>query len=614
MIAPMTKLTMLIYHRDYNKFLTDLRDHGVVHVHAKKETLQDENMKAKMTEVKHVNNVVKLLEKSTSQQANKSTSEVASRQLGDLKNEALIAHIDQQYAKIDSIQQEIASLQKDNNIYAQWGNFPEERLNLIKANNWDVRFFTVPSRKYDNAWEEEFNAFLVNELAGFKYFTTITPKGKDINLDAESFHFPAMTKSEIESKIDELKQELTDINQYLADIADDAIALLKEYKQSVLEDADFYKVSEAAQHLADDKIMALEGWVPTEIEAETISWLKKEDIYFEATVPEKGVDNPPIKLKNRRFAKLFEMIGNMYSIPTYWELDMTPFFAPFFVLFFGFCMGDCGYGALLVIVSLALILSKKLKEMQNVLWLVFFLGLGTVAMGIVSGTFFGVPLLDVDIPFVNKLKGIMFKPDGLYSAFYVSLIIGVFQILFGMCLKVINKTKMTGFASALPTIGWVILLLGGIITYLVDGIGTPFYICVIVGAVFIFLLNGPLNKIYSPFVNIGSGLWDTYNMATGLLGDVLSYIRLFALGLSGSILGLVFNDLAIKMSPDIPIVGTIVMLIILLLGHTMNIALSALSAFVHPMRLTFVEFYKNSGFVGGAKQYEPFKKNNNQVA
>ena len=167
MITPMTKLTMLIYHRDYKKFLNDLRDHGVVHVHAKKETLQDENMKAKMTEVKHVNNVVKLLEKSTSQQANKPTSEVASQQLGDLKNEALIAHIDKKFAEIDSIQQEILSLQKDDNIYAQWGKFPEDRLNLIKANNWDVRFFTVPSKKSDNAWEREFHAFLVYEVSGF---------------------------------------------------------------------------------------------------------------------------------------------------------------------------------------------------------------------------------------------------------------------------------------------------------------------------------------------------------------------------------------------------------------------------------------------------------------
>ena len=178
-----------------------------------------------------------------------------------------------------------------------------------------------------------------------------------------------------------------------------------------------------------------------------------------------------------------------------------------------------------------------------------------------------------------------------------------------MCLKIINQTKLYGFGAAVSTLGWVILLLGGIVSFLIDGIGIPFYVCMIVGCVLIFLLNGPINSVTAPFKNIGSGLWDTYNMATGLLGDVLSYIRLFALGLSGSILGLVFNDLAFQMSPDVPVLGTIVTIIILLLGHTMNLALAALSAFVHPMRLTFVEFYKNAGFVGGAKQYEPFKRN-----
>ena len=610
MITPMPKLTMLIYHRDYNKFLNDLREHGVVHVHAKKETLQDETMKAKMTEVKHINNVVKSLVE-THGRASENVHETHDNETHvrvSLHGEELINHIDEQYAKMDSIQQEIAALQKDDNVYAQWGHFPEERLRQIQDNNWDVRFFTVPSKNYDNAWEEEFNAFLVNELSGFNYFTTITSKGKEVNIDAEPFHFPSMTKSEIENKMEELKKELNEIQNHLTEISEDAILHLNEYRQSVIDDANFYKVSEAAQRLADDKIMALEGWVPTETKDNTIEWLSKEDIYFEATEPEKNIDNPPIKLKNRFFSRLFEMVGNMYSIPTYWELDMTPFFAPFFVIFFGFCMGDLGYGALICLVTLGLIISRKMKEMDNVLWLGFFLGLGTVVMGTISGTFFGVPLLDVDIPIVNKLKTIMFKPDGLYSAFYVSLIIGVFQILFGMCLKIINQTKLYGFGAAVSTLGWVILLLGGIVTFLIDGIGIPFYVCMIVGCVLIFLLNGPINSVAAPFKNIGSGLWDTYNMATGLLGDVLSYIRLFALGLSGSILGLVFNDLAMNMRPDIPVLGTIVMLLILIFGHAMNIALSALSAFVHPMRLTFVEFYKNSGFVGGAKQYEPFKK------
>ena len=607
MITPMTKLTMLIYHRDYNQFLNELREHGVVHVHAKKQTLQDENMKAKMAEMKHVSNTIKLLEKINGQQSTDNRQQALTT---ELRNAELISFIDSKFAEIDSIQQQIASLQKEDSAYNVWGNFPEEDIKKIQSNNWDLRFFSVPNSKYDEKWEQEFNAFLINEISGFKYFTTLTAKGKEVNIDAEKYHFPSMSKSEITAQIEELKNKLEEIRQYLSEVSADAIAKLNDYKIAVKDDADFYKVSEAASKLADDKIMMLEGWVPTEIEKDTISWLSEREIYFEATEPEKNVDNPPIKLKNRRFARLFEMIGNMYSIPTYWELDMTPFFAPFFVMFFGFCMGDLGYGALICIITLALILSRKLKGMSDILWLGFFLGFGTVIMGTISGTFFGVPLLEVEgIPIVDKLKGIMFQPDGIYSAFYVSLIIGVFQILFGMCLKIINQIKLFGFGAAVSTIGWVILLLGGIVTFLIDGIGIPFYACMGVGAVLIYLLNGPLNSFVAPLKNIGSGLWDTYNMATGLLGDVLSYIRLFALGLSGSILGLVFNDLAMNMKPDIPVLGTIVMLLILVFGHTMNIALSALSAFVHPMRLTFVEFYKNSGFVGGAKQYEPFKKN-----
>ena len=607
MITPMTKLTMLIYHRDYNQFLNELREHGVVHIHAKKQTLQDENMKAKMAEMKHVSNTIKLLEKINGQQSTDNRQQALTT---ELRNAELISFIDSKFAEIDSIQQQIASLQKEDSAYNVWGNFPEEDIKKIQSNNWDLRFFSVPNSKYDEKWEQEFNAFLINEISGFKYFTTLTAKGKEVNIDAEKYHFPSMSKSEITAQIEELKNKLEEIRQYLSEVSADAIAKLNDYKIAVKDDADFYKVSEAASKLADDKIMMLEGWVPTEIEKDTISWLSEREIYFEATEPEKNVDNPPIKLKNRRFARLFEMIGNMYSIPTYWELDMTPFFAPFFVMFFGFCMGDLGYGALICIITLALILSRKLKGMSDILWLGFFLGFGTVIMGTISGTFFGIPLLEVEgIPIVDKLKGIMFQPDGIYSAFYVSLIIGVFQILFGMCLKIINQIKLFGFGAAVSTIGWVILLLGGIVTFLIDGIGIPFYACMGVGAVLIYLLNGPLNSFVAPLKNIGSGLWDTYNMATGLLGDVLSYIRLFALGLSGSILGLVFNDLAMNMKPDIPVLGTIVMLLILVFGHTMNIALSALSAFVHPMRLTFVEFYKNSGFVGGAKQYEPFKKN-----
>lgn len=116
-----------------------------------------------------------------------------------------------------------------------------------------------------------------------------------------------------------------------------------------------------------------------------------------------------------------------------------------------------------------------------------------------------------------------------------------------------------------------------------------------------------MNNIHqNPLINIGSGLWDTYNRATGLLGDILSYVRLFALSISGAVMGFVFNDLAINISKGIPFFGPIVMIIIMLIGHSINIFMSGLGAFVHPMRLTFVEFYKNAGFEGGGKKYKPF--------
>ena len=109
-------------------------------------------------------------------------------------------------------------------------------------------------------------------------------------------------------------------------------------------------------------------------------------------------------------------------------------------------------------------------------------------------------------------------------------------------------------------------------------------------------------------LNIGLGLWDAYNMATGMLGDMLSYIRLFALGLSGGIVASVFNSLASGFAPDNVILGPLVFLLIFVLGHGLNMFMNVLGAFVHPMRLTFVEFFKNSGYEGGGLQYNPFRK------
>jgi V/A-type H+-transporting ATPase subunit I len=197
----------------------------------------------------------------------------------------------------------------------------------------------------------------------------------------------------------------------------------------------------------------------------------------------------------------------------------------------------------------------------------------------------------------------------------LALCIGVFHICLAMTVKAICYTKQSGFKANIATWGWLLLIVGGLIVAILGMTVLPEKIFKwtligvgVVSALAIYIFNTPGRN---PLINIGAGLWDTYNMATGILGDVLSYIRLYALGLAGGMLGAAFNDLALMVMG-----GTIEgatwqwlpFILILLLGHVLNLAMSALGAFVHPLRLSFVEYFKNAGYEGKGTLYKPFRK------
>jgi V/A-type H+-transporting ATPase subunit I len=186
------------------------------------------------------------------------------------------------------------------------------------------------------------------------------------------------------------------------------------------------------------------------------------------------------------------------------------------------------------------------------------------------------------------------------------------QILFGMGIKAANYWKQQGFVYALSTLGWMLLIISSIVFIGGDKAGilsmealeNVYYGFLILSGIFIFFFSDPKINV---FARVGKGVWDAYNMVTGVFGDLLSYIRLFAIGISTAILGFVVNEIAITGS-HIPYAGPVVFIIILLIGHTGNLLISSLGSFVHPMRLIFVEFYKNAGFEGGGKRYKPFSK------
>ena len=627
MIQPMQKLSLLIYHKDYQPFLEALREKGVVHIFEDRgRSAENEELKQRLALLKRIGEVAKGFARRQREGVQLPEAELARWKKAATAEEkwafyrrvfqtgeaaenapgdgALLACLENRFKSVEQREQELAALAKTLGVYAPWGDLPRERMQGLRRAGWELRFFTVASRKYLPEWEEQFNAFLIREEKGQAYFVALLPVGASALPEADEVHFPAESADELRQRMEACRADKERLEQTLAEVAPCALADLSEMRVRALERTDVLKVQDASQKLLDEKVIALEGWVPAARAEETAEWLAAEDAVYELSAPA-AEDNPPILLKNNRFARLFEFIGELYSLPNYREIDLTPFFAPFFVLFFGFCLGDAGYG-LLILLAVTLYKPKAKRALRPVLSLAQWLGVATVVMGCVGGTFFGVSLLDAQIGWLEQFKAYMLDSQDLFN---LALIIGVVQILFGMVLKVANLWRQHGFAAALSTIGWLVAILGGGACYGLSRMGydatIPLYAVGIVAGLLVFVFNDVRRNV---LVNVGAGVWDTYNMVTGLLGDTLSYIRLFALGISSAVLGLVFNDLAINMSGDIPVVKQLLMLIILVFGHGVNLFMAGLGSFVHPMRLTFVEFYKNAGFEGGGKKYAPFGK------
>ncbi len=603
MIVPMHKFSFLVFHQDYQDFLDNVRKIGVVHLIEKQEDVSDE-VREQYDLIKEIQSVVKQLSKRDVGENGGSNKADGKKAFEDVSN---------LFNKLEEKFQQLVLLQKEISQVRPWGDFSKEILKKLAGEDLHVKFFSVPASRFADEWYQKHPIEVIGHHAGQVYFVLIQKGDEEPVIDAEEIRPPERPLSELMHYQKELKEDLKAINKELDGHAAKSLEAIKHYGYQVKESVDFKKAVENTDKQADDKVMMLEGWVPDEKKEGLIAYLEKNNILYVAQKAREK-DQAPILLKNKKFAKKFEMLGDLYSLPRYNELDMTPFFAPFYMLFFGFCLGDAGYGILMGIA--ALVLKKKVrKELKQIMGLIFYLGVSTFVFGIVSGVFFGIPLYETSLP-VYKNLATRFEAQGTdinMLLFYLSLILGGIQIIFGLVLKAINETKQFGWKHAVGTAGWIILLTGSIALYGFSHVaGIPFadlnpalYTLLGISGVMILLLNN-LNR--SILMNFGLGLWNTYNMVTGILGDLLSYIRLFALGISSAILGFVFNSLALEMSGNIPVLNILIMTVILVVGHGINLFMSGLGAFVHPMRLTFVEFYKNAGFTGGGKQYNPFKK------
>ena len=606
MVTKMTKYSFILLSEQTEGFLNSLQELGVVDISRSLKPI-DEQSSEMLAEA---------------DRAKKALSILAACKAGSDKDfkfdgcpvDAVLETQD----RIAEISAEIAAAKKEIAVRQPWGSFRSEDIHKLESQGLKLRFYSCMKKKFDPSWAEIQPLEVISETESKVFFVTVSPAEEEYSFPIEAIPAPEGSVNEAEEKLSLLQSKLEKEQQLLANLKSCSDEIRKAYNDS-LSRLDLYFAEAATEKAVDNYLTVLTGFAPTSDDKRLCASFDSMDIYYSHEAATKE-DNPPVKLKNNWFAKNFEVLTGMYGVPAYDEFDPTPVLGPFFMLFFAMCMGDAGYGILLMLIALVLRLKMKDSSLGKMHRLIAFLGGMTFVVGIFLGTFFGMSILEASWA-PAWLKGLCIDgwfPDAKIAGFPVQMVlavaIGVLHICLAMIIKTINFTKRFGFKKTVATWGWTTLIVGGLVVVSLgmtevlsaEAFKWTIIALAVVSGLAIYVFNTPGRN---PLLNIGSGLWDTYNMVTGLLGDVLSYIRLYALGLAGGMLGNAFNIMG-TMILDIPVPGVnwVFCIIILIFGHVLNLAMSCLGAFVHPLRLTFVEYFKNSGYEGSGAKYNPLTK------
>ena len=614
MITKMTKYSFVLLTGEKEGFLEQLQELGVVDISRSVKPI-DSDSSVMFHKAERARKTLEFLE--SIDYSKDTDAEAIAKTTANIEGDP-VDFIEECRTKLNELHIALANAEKQMNARLPWGEYDKKAVDGLSDVGYTVRYYRTDAKKFDEAWSELYPLQVISNDGKKVWFVTVAPKDEAYSFPVPEMPAPEGTSAEAAADIARIKTEIIDCKAGLLN-AKDYIPAIKEACNSDLVELDRYLAKEAGEGAAEDMITVFTGFAPAENDSDLVEAFDKMGVLY---IKEEAAqeDNPPIKLKNNWFTRQFECFTEMYGMPVYSEFDPTPILAPFYLLFFAMCLGDAGYG--IVLLLFGLMLNKgwlKVGMFDGLGNIIALLGAGTMVVGTVLGTFFGIGMYDASwIP--EWLKSIMIVGNVdvpgvgvLNIQMLLAMGIGIFHICVAMTVKAICYTKRFGWKENIATWGWLILIVGGVLTGLLalgkllspEAIKWALIIIGAVSALAIYIFNTPGRN---PLINVGAGLWDTYNMATGILGDVLSYLRLFALGLAGGMLGQAFNNLALSVKGD-AVMTWVPFVLILIVGHVINILLSSLGAFVHPMRLTFMEYFKNAGYEGKGSSYNPLTTN-----
>lgn len=523
---------------------------------------------------------------------------------GDLFEKAL--HIKNAYGKLSY---QIKQNQEQLDFFEKWPQYHQDHWISLKAAGLEHLLFEEKDLR-----SLADHAIPLSPKDGLQRALLLYPTNTPPILSIDPVKVPERSKAELEQDKLDLEKEENLLRSRLSYILSKRDSL-QNWADQHFDHWQFEQGLELWQEAENQKLEAISAWYDKNDHDNLMKLLEQEFCAYRIREPQKG-ERIPVSLENGSYSKLFEPITKIFQLPHYHEFDLTPLIAVFYPILFAYCLGDAGYGALMSVVAI-IGLFTFLKQQKGIAYLVLILGLSTTIMGLIkSGSLFGIALVpDHNIAWIASLSALVIVPDDssyFFNAFNVALLIGVFQILIGLFIAIVKNWKYEGFKSSLSHWGKLFIVVGSISLFMTDSLGLEemetllMQGLLVMGILLVMFFHDLNQRILN---RIGGSVLPLFFIFTGLLGDVLSYVRLFALGVTSAVLGLVVNQIGMNMMGDswLSILGAS---IFLLFGHSLNLVLAVLGSFIHPLRLTFVEFYNNAQFEGGGIEFKPFQKSN----
>ncbi|WNY64661.1 V-type ATP synthase subunit I [Borreliella carolinensis] len=605
MIVKMKKVLLLTLSKYKKESLEILRDFGAVHINSCNKN--SESLQKSIDNRRILIQAFSLLREDGGVKALKSSNgnflDIA-KSIVNLGNE------------IKEFQDIKRSLLHERNLISVWGNFSLENIDKLKESNIYIQFFKIQKSEYKNLLRDpNVNVFLIKNVKNTSYFVSVGEFEQKIEIaDEFKFNYDLNYINNKLKVVDEiLDQKLTQIslfNKYIDILRDE----IKNYDQIV----EFEQVLADMQTDFED-FSYITGFVPAESQESLKSAVLKAGFAVQFADPGEN-DIIPTYIKRKGIANLAAPIFNILeTIPGYKERDISFIFMLFFFVFFGMIIGDAAYGVIFFLIGILLSLSFlfKGKPLTPVHGLIFYLSISSILYGAMTGTWFGSPLILEMFPILNSFKvSYLTEKNSVQNIIFICFSIGVLQISLAHTWNFLRQVKEKPYIHSIAQIGWLMCIFG--LYYLVLNLilsqsRFPMYNAVYnviyfgVALVFVFSKQDGSNFFKCILKSFG-GIIEQFLTTVSGFADIISYIRLFAVGLAGLSISASFNTMSIPLLKSSNIGFVVAGIIVILFGHVLNIMLSLLSVIVHGVRLNMLEFSNHLGQEWSGYAYKPFRK------